>query len=240
MNKVKIISFIPARSGSKGLKNKNILVLKNMPLIGWSIKSSLKSKSIQKTFVSTESQKYATISKKYGAEILDLRPRYLARDTTEDYDVIIDFIKRLHLKSIYPDFLVHLRPTTPLRSHKIIDKAIRYFQKKRGYDSLRSVHEMSESAYKSLMIKKGCICSINNLDINLVNKPRQIFPKTYIANGYVDIYRVESILKHKTLLGKKSLPFLTNKVTEVDNIDDFNYLKYQLNLHNVKKNNYKK
>ena len=62
-----IVAFIPARSGSKSIKNKNIKLLKGKPLLAWSIESCIKSKFIKDIIVSTDSKKYAKIAKKYGA-----------------------------------------------------------------------------------------------------------------------------------------------------------------------------
>ena len=69
-----IVAFIPARSGSKSIKDKNIRLLKGKPLLAWSIESCIKSKFIKDIIVSTDSKKYEKIAKKYGATSVILRP----------------------------------------------------------------------------------------------------------------------------------------------------------------------
>ena len=73
--KKKVLALIGARSGSKGIKNKNIKKLGDKPLLAWIIKSALKSKLINRIIVSTDSKKYAIIAKKYNAETPVLRPK---------------------------------------------------------------------------------------------------------------------------------------------------------------------
>jgi len=234
MNK-KIIAVIPARSGSKGLKNKNIKHLNGHPLLAWSISACRKTKLIDYVLVSSDSKKYAKIAKKYNAEVPFLRPKNISKGSSTNYEMINHVLLELNKIKIIPEIIVHINPTTPLRDPKVIDKAIKYFlRRKNKFHSLRSVHEMSETAYKTFKINdkkflKPILKKVQFLD--KVNMPRQNFKKTYAANGVVDIYSVAFIKKHKMLLGSKVIPFITPFTPEVDNIDDFKHLEYQ-----VKKN----
>ena len=83
-----IIAVIPARGGSKGVSDKNIKLLAGKPLIAYSISAAIKSKLIDRVIVSTDSEKYASISKDYGAEVPFLRPAELAGDSSTDYDFV--------------------------------------------------------------------------------------------------------------------------------------------------------
>jgi N-acylneuraminate cytidylyltransferase len=157
-----------------------------------------------------------------------LRPKELATDTANDLDVIKHFLSVIDEK---PAALVHLRPTTPLRDPSIIDKAIEmFFSKKDELTSLRSVHEMSESAYKSFEVNdRGFLSTIGSIESgDKANLPRQAFPKTFIANGYVDVLDPDYILKENKLHGDKILAFQTPVVTEVDSIEDLEYLEWQI------------
>ena len=89
MKKNKIWAIIPARSGSKNLKNKNIIYLNNQPLIAYTIKSALQSKIFEKILVLTDSLKYARIAKKYGAEIPFIRPKKISLDKSTDNDLYV-------------------------------------------------------------------------------------------------------------------------------------------------------
>ena len=226
--KPKIIAFIPARSGSKSIKDKNIKILNGKPLIAWSIQACLKSKFINKVVISTDSKKYAKIAKKYGADEIIIRPKKISKDKSTDYEAIIHAI--LNLKYSDYDLIAHIRPTTPQRDVFDIDKAIKIFAISK-YNSLRSVHEMSESAYKSFEIsKKNQLKPIANLKFSLddLNKPRQAFKNTYVANGVIDIYRKKFILEQKKLFGKKVIAYITKYTEEIDSLNQFKYVNYLL------------
>ncbi len=155
MNK-KFISIIPARSGSKSIKDKNIKLFKGKPLIFWSIKASKKCKKIYKTIVSTDSKKYANIAYNCGADVVLIRPKKISRDNSSDLEFINHAIK--YLKFDF-EYIVHLRPTTPLRNISDLNEAISKFKKSK-FNSLRTVHENSESAYKSFEIRKKQLVTI--------------------------------------------------------------------------------
>ena len=118
---MKVFALVTARSGSKGVPDKNIKHIGGHSLLDWSIKSSLKSQSITQVYLSTDSEDYTNIGKECGALVPFLRPKELASDTANDLDVIKHFLSVIDEK---PDALVHIRPTTPLRDPSILDKAI--------------------------------------------------------------------------------------------------------------------
>ncbi len=228
---MKVIALVTARSGSKGVPDKNIRNIGGHSLLDWSIKSSLKAQSISQVYLSTDSEEYANIGKDSGALVPFLRPNELASDTANDLDVIKHFLSLINEK---PDALVHIRPTTPLRDPSILDKAIEmFFSKKDNLTSLRSVHEMSESAYKSFEVDdKGFLSTIGSIESgDKANLPRQAFPKTYAANGYVDVLDPNYILRENKLHGEKILAFQMPVVTEVDSIEDLEYLEWQVTKH---------
>jgi CMP-N,N'-diacetyllegionaminic acid synthase len=223
-----VIALVTARCGSKGVIDKNIKVIGGHTLLEWSIKSSLKSACISHVYLSTDSEEYANIGKECGALVPFLRPKELASDTANDFDVIKHFLSAIDQKN---DALVHIRPTTPLRDPLILDEAIdMFFDKKDELTSLRSVHEMSESAYKSFEVNdEGFLTTIGLVEsAEKANRPRQTFPKTYVANGYIDVLDPNYILKENKLHGDKILAFQTSVVTEVDTIEDLEYLEWQI------------
>ena len=225
---MKVVALVTARSGSKGVPDKNIKNIGGHSLLDWSIKSSLKTQSISNVYLSTDSEIYANIGKQCGALVPFLRPKELATDTANDLDVIKHFLSVIDEK---PEALVHIRPTTPLRDPLIVNKAIEmFFSKKDELTSLRSVHEMSESAYKSFEVnEKGFLSTVGSIESgDKANLPRQAFPKTYVANGYVDVLDPNYILKENKLHGDKILAFQTPVVTEVDSLEDLEYLEWQI------------
>ena len=224
MSPNKISAIIPARSGSKSVKDKNIRELGKKPLIAWSIESCFKSKHISKVYVSTDSIKYAKIAKQFGPVEILLRPKRISGDFSTDYQMIVHAIE--NIKFNY-DYIAHIRPTTPFRKKNDLNKAIKTFIKSK-YNSLRSVHEMSETSYKSLEINNGSLKSLKNLKFTMdeLNAPRQKFNKTYYPNGVIDIFKKNFIIRNKLLFGNKVKAFKTSYTHEIDNKDDFNYLEY--------------
>ena len=226
-----IVALIPARSGSKGVPHKNIKPLGGHALIEWSIAACKATASISRIFVSTDSVDYARVCLGMGAEVPFLRPAEIAGDRSTDYDFIKHALDWLLQNDAEPDFIVHIRPTTPFRDPAIIDLAVAEFINHSQATSLRSVHQMSESAYKTFEIGLGgqlkCVAS-ETTELDAANNPRQQFPSTYIANGYVDVLSTRFIRNMHLIHGNHVLPFITPMVLEVDTDDDFSMLEWQL------------
>ncbi len=125
------------------------------------------------------------------------------------------------------DFIAHIRPTSPQRNINDLIKASKILFNS-NFSSLRSVHEMSETAYKSVEIQNGTLVPLKKLKLKMedLNRPRQKFPKTYSPNGVIDIYRKKFVIKEKKLLGKKVKAYITSFSQEIDVIEDFKYLEY--------------
>ena len=123
-----------------------------------------------------------------------------------------------------------MRPTSPYRKYKIIDKAISTFITSKKYTSLRSINEMDESAYKTTEIQGKKLVSFffKNQNMDSVNKSRNLFPKTYFANGYVDILKTKYILKNKKIHGNKVYPFFTTDPFDIDSLDKLKYFEFIL------------
>jgi len=226
-----IVALIPARAGSKGVPHKNIKPLGGRPLIEWSIKSCLKTSLIDRVIVSTDSPEYADLAIKLGAEAPFLRPPEISADRSTDYDFIVHALDWLHENGKEPEYLVHIRPTTPYRDPALIDEAIRVFQGQPRASALRSVHEMSESAYKTFEIAtEGQLKRLgsNSTALDASNNARQQFPTTYQANGYVDVLSSHFIRSNGLIHGDWVMPFVTPTVIEVDTIDDFDQLEFLL------------
>jgi CMP-N,N'-diacetyllegionaminic acid synthase len=223
-NKLKIVAIIPARSGSKSIKDKNIVPFKGKPLVAWSILHCLKCNVFDAIYFSTDSKRYGKIAKSYGIKNILIRPKNISNDQSTDYDFINHFIKTV--KENF-DIIAHIRPTTPIRNVKLTKKILQFFIKNKQYDSLRSVHENSETAYKSFEIKNNLLKPLKflNFSINELNNPRQNFSKTYSANGYIDLYRKKFIIKNKKLFGKKVYAFKTLYTMEIDNKTQLDILK---------------
>jgi N-acylneuraminate cytidylyltransferase len=231
---MEVISIIPARSGSKGIPNKNLQELGGKNLLDWSIKASLRTKNINRTLVSTDSVEYLHLALALGAEVPFLRPAEFATDSSPDLDFIRHAISKLAEAGTRPDLIVHLRPTTPFRDPQVIERAIQEFiNGSTRYTALRSVHELSESAYKTLEIAPdGNLIRVfsNNQDIENSNMARQTFPTTYSPNGYVDVIATEFVEAEKKIHGNRVRAFITERVIEVDDVTDLEFLNVSLKM----------
>tara|TARA_B100001564_G_scaffold351857_1_gene358345 strand:- start:528 stop:1244 length:717 start_codon:yes stop_codon:yes gene_type:complete len=226
-----MIAVIPARSGSKGVLDKNIKILDGKPLLAYSILSAKTIPLIKRVIVSTDSLKYAKIAKMYGAEVPFLRPKEISQDNSSDFDVFNHLIGWLRQnEENIPNIFVHLRPTTPLREREVLIDAINHFlENKHRATSQRSCHLAPESPFKwCFKDEKGYFKALKNgLNPENTNQPRQTFPDVYIPNGYIDLINSKNILEKSKLHGEKMLVYETPFSVEVDTEDDFQYLSYK-------------
>jgi len=226
-----VIALIPARAGSKGVPNKNMRPLGGHSLLEWSVAACLRSSTIARTVVSTDSSEYAAAAVRFGAEAPFLRPAAISGDRSTDQEFIVHALDWFAAHGAEPAYVVHIRPTTPLRDPQLIDAAVEMFRSASRATALRSVHEMAESAYKTFEIAPaGQLQRVgaNSTALDAANNARQQFPKTYQANGYVDVLSTAFIRKAGLIHGDHVQPFITPQVTEVDNENDFAHLEFQL------------
>ena len=217
---VQILCIIPARSGSKGIKNKNIMDFNDKPLLAWSIEQAQKCDYKMKIIVSTDNQYYADIAIKYGAEVPFLRPNEISKDLSTDIEFINHCVDWLKNNENYTcDIILQLRPTSPTRNIEDINKALKLFIKNRDkFDSLRSVIPFEKSPFKMYSLNDNKLTPLFNKINNIqepYNQPRQILPQCYIHNGYIDILNT-SILNDNTISGKNILPFIMEESNNMD------------------------
>lgn len=232
IRKGEFAALIPARGGSKGVPRKNIKNLGGFPLIAYSIAACKMCGSISRVIVSTDDDEIAEIALRYGAEVPFRRPKEEARDTSPDYGFVkhaIDWFAQN--ENGIPEYLVHMRPTTPLRDPDIVEEALELFGNSKNFTSLRSAHLAPESPYKwFLRADNNTFRSIlDDIDNESANNGRANFPDTYIPDGYVDILRTEFVVNNGKLHGEMMLAFESPPCTEVDTIEEFEYLEYQIN-----------
>ena len=225
-----IVALVTARSGSKSVVDKNIREIGGKSLLEWSVRAGLEASLISQVFISTDSEKYAEIAKNCGATVPFIRPTGFATDTATDSDVFSHFISNLDIGGSLSG-IVHLRPTSPFRDPKIINQAIEFYQERRAdITSLRSVQEMPESAYKSFELdREGFLRPLLTTGtMEIANLPRQSFPKTYAANGYVDVIDPRRFAASNSLHGGRVLAFSSPSIVEVDSGRDLELLDYEL------------
>jgi CMP-N,N'-diacetyllegionaminic acid synthase len=230
-NNKEIIALIPARGGSKSIPKKNVVDLGGFPLIAYSIAAASMSKHISRVIVSTDSEEIAEVAKKHGAEVPFTRPAEFATDTAVDFDVVKHTLDWLKQNEDYePEYIVFLRPTTPLRDPALIDEAIENILSHKEATSLRSGYEIRESPHKLFGKEGDYFVGLFPQDARpeYYNLPRQSFPPVYQPDGYVDIWKKSTIVENGVLHGEKIVGFITPDVGELDNPKDLDILKLHL------------
>jgi len=226
-----VIAIIPARGGSIGVPKKNIRLLNGFPLIAYSIAAAKLSKTVERVLVSTDNKEIAHIAKKYGAEVPFIRPAEYATSASPDRDFVIHALTWLkENESTEPEYLIHLRPTTPLRDPAHIDEAVGLIRKHPEATALHSGHELRESPYKLLGIENGFFTGLfpNDPRPEYYNLPRQSFPSVYQPDGYVDIIVSKHALSSPSLHGPKILSYISPDTGEIDTVQDFTFTEYNL------------
>jgi CMP-N,N'-diacetyllegionaminic acid synthase len=146
---MKILAFIPARGGSKGIPRKNLKKICGKPLINWSIEAALNARLVDRVLVSTDDQEIAEAALKAGAEVPFLRPVELASDTSSSEDAMLHALAFEESEGRHYDAMLLLQPTSPLRKKDTIDAAITQFNSS-NCDSLVSVCEDHGFTWKNL------------------------------------------------------------------------------------------
>lgn len=213
MDNIKILAIIPARAGSKGIKDKNIVDLNGKPLIAYSIDAALKSKYIDKVVVSTDGELIAKIAKEYGAEVPFIRPKDLASDTAKTIDAVIHCIEELKKQGEVYDYMVLLQPTQPLRQSWHIDEAIEIMINK-DEEALVSVSKVKDHPILMRTIDE------NGYAINLLEesstKRRQDFQVFYKVNGAIYINKINENLNNNTSLNDNKVVYIMDEKYDVD------------------------
>jgi len=219
---IKFLAIIPARGGSKGIPNKNSVDVAGKPLIQYTIEAALKSKCLDRFIISTDDKKIVKVGKNCGVKVPFMRPGELAQDDTPAIDVVLHTLDWLKQNNSYePDVVVYLQPTSPLRTEKHIDEAIRLYVNKHA-DTVVSVIEVPHnfSPYKLLKLDQEKLVDFWKEPIDFNRYQRQEVPKLYARNGpAILITKTDVIRKEKTFYGAKVLPFIMSKEVSID-IDD--------------------
>ena len=231
-----VIAIIPARSGSKGVIDKNIRCLNGKPLICYTVEQDLACREIDRVIVSTDSEEYRRIAIEAGAEAPFLRPKEIATDAALDIEV---FEHALHWleehESFLPELCVHLRPTHPIRNIEDISRMIAKIQCEPALDSIRSVCPAKATPYKMWhMQEDGCLSPVATCQVpEAYNAPRQSLPTTYLQNASIDIVRSSTILQKHSMTGDIIGGYVMEDDYDIDTEQDFLKVEKKLFLDSI-------
>lgn len=221
-----VVAIIPARSGSKSVKDKNIRIMNGKPMLAYSIEHALASKLIDRVFVSTDSPVYQEIALQYGAEAPFLRPDTISQDKSLDIEVFDHALRWLADNEGYrADICVHLRPTHPVRDPADIDKMVDLLCRSPEIDSVRSVSPAKQTPYKMWLFADDdsnemmplVSCNVSEA----YNAPRQILPQAYMQNACIDAVRSRTVLEKHSMTGEHIAGYRMNYDFDVDTEEDF-------------------
>lgn len=218
-----ILAMIPARGGSKGIKDKNITPLAGKPLITYTIEAALQSRYIDRVVVSTDSEKIAEVARAAGADVPFLRPAELASDTAKSIDAVLHCIEFVGDYTIF----VLLQPTSPLRTAEDIDAAIETFIL-HGEKGLCSVNEIGDHPILTrTMDGEGVLQPLLNTNSTV---RRQDMPVFYHVNGAIYINRIDEI-NRDTSFNDNPVGYVMprERSVDIDTVEDLKIAEIYLN-----------
>ena len=226
-----VICIIPARKGSKGVRNKNIKKVKGKPLVQYSIDTAKKISNLVDICVSTDSLNVKKIVKKNRIKFFGLRPKNLSGDFAETKDVVkYELLKyEKQRKSKYKYILV-LQPTTPIRDIKKIKKIINLIKKNKKIDSVISIKDVEGDHPLRMKVFKNNLLQNYSGKLNEDMRPRQKLPKVYIRSGSFYLIKRTSFMKIGSLVGKHCHGEILYglETVNIDNIRDLKYLEMEM------------
>lgn len=212
-----ILAIIPARGGSKGIINKNIVDISGKPLISWTIEAAKNSKYISKLILSSNDSNIIQIALDYGCEAPFIRPEELSQDHSSSSDVVLHAIEQI------PDFeyIMLLQPTSPLRTSKHIDESFELMISSNA-DSCVSISSLSKSInWMYYQEKNKHISPV--IDVDHRETRRQNVKMPYALNGAIYIMRTKKFLEKKSFLSSNMVGYEMSSESSID-IDSYSDL----------------
>lgn len=214
----KTIAFIPARGGSKGLPNKNILSFCGKPLVAWSIEQALAATNIDEVYVSTDSTEIAAIAEAHGALVPFLRPEDISDDKASTESAMLHFCEYMKSQNQHFDLMVLLQPTSPVRRSNVLDQALQQLEANNN-DSLLSVSVSHRFFWKNVALPQATYdykCRPRRQDIADGDR-------WYMETGSFYITKRETLEQDRNRLGGSVGMFVTSELEsyEIDTECDF-------------------
>jgi N-acylneuraminate cytidylyltransferase len=211
---VRVVGLVPARSGSKRIRGKNLRELRGHPLLSYTVCAALRSGAFDDVVVSTDDETTATVARRYGARVPFLRPAELAADASADIDWVRHALAALRAEGRPVDAFAILRPTSPLRPATSIAAAVSAFLADPDADSLRAVEPVTEHPGKMWVLDATGDRMTPLLDDGGAqppwhSTPYQALPPVYVQNASLEIAWTRVVFERRTIAGDVLVPFLT-------------------------------
>lgn len=218
---MKILGVVPARGGSKGIPRKNIVFLAGKPLITYTLEAAIKAERLNRIIVSTEDEEIASLCRVWGVEVLN-RPVELADDKASTRSVLLDVIERMAKEKYFPDAVMTLQPTSPLRRSTHIDDAASLFVSDSEADSLVSCEQIPHTHHPLSVMRKDTDGYLRPFHDVLQPTRRQDKDEVFARNGAaIYITKTENLSSY--IFGGRLLPYLMTRQESID-IDSYSDL----------------
>jgi len=219
---MKNICIIPARKGSKRIKNKNIINFFGKPLIHYSIKNAINCKIFDEVIVSTDCKKIKKIAEKSGAKVPFLRPRSLSNDQTSTKDVV-DYVLR-KIANIKYDYFCVIYPTSPLLKKEDLIKAFKKLNTVKRANGIFSIAKFQSNPLRSIKVKNNFII-FNSPKYQNQNSNK--LPCFYFDAGNFYFFKMKEYIKSKNFINPKMLGYLmpNDRAVDINNKEDLDLAK---------------
>lgn len=219
-----VLAVIPARSGSKGLPDKNVKKLLDKPLLAWSVEQAKTCDRIDRIVLSTDSEEYAETGEEYGADVPFIRPDELALDDTPIGAVIAHLIEELEGRGEVYDQILMLEPTSPLRRPSDIDDALdSFYSAEVDATSLVSVREIEEEGHPYFVkeLKDGALSPFIETEEEYYQ--RQQLPTLYQPEGTLYLSDTQTFKAAQSFYQDRTMPHVVQpwQKYEIDDLHDF-------------------
>ena len=220
------VALIPARSGSKRIKDKNIRLFNGHPLISYSIQAAIQSQIFDEIIFATDSKEYGEIAQYYGASVPFLREKSISGDKSPDIEWVKFMLKRLNDIGKDFDLISILRPTSPLRLDTTIRSAFKKFLASKNYDSLRAIEKCNQHPGKMWVNNNNMLFPLIPFKLDGVpwhSSQYSSLPEIYVQNASLEICWTKTILDMDSISGTKIMPFITSNYEgfDINNEEDF-------------------
>jgi CMP-N,N'-diacetyllegionaminic acid synthase len=219
MQNLKSVAFIPARSGSKRVPDKNIKILNGHPMLAFSIRAAIESGCFDSVICATDNELYADIARYYGAKVPALRPPEISADKSPDIDWLIWIFNLLEKSGYQYDLFAILRPTSPFRLPSTIRRAIEEFLKDPSADSLRAIRKCREHPGK-MWVKQGMrilpLLPFSNGSVPWHSSQYSSLPEIFVQDASLEVAWYETIKSKGGIAGQVVIPFISQNLEGFD------------------------
>lgn len=213
------IAFIPARSGSKRIQDKNIKPLNSHPLLAYTIRAAIDSGVFDAVVCATDSQLYAEIAEYYGAEVPFLRPSGISGEKSPDIEWVVWALQQLQAKGRHYEIFSILRPTSPFRMPETIRRAWKSFICDPCTDSLRAIEKCKQHPGKMWVIRDTHMLPLMPFENNGTpwhSSQYAALPEVYVQNASLEIAKSRVALEQNSIAGETIIPFISEGLEGFD------------------------